>query len=64
MRLVISSKKELRSRERRRNKAKIEAALFIQRVYRAWVVRQELQERRYAAEDIQALFRGFSQRKR
>ena len=40
------------------------AVLYIQRVYRAWVVRQELQERRYAAEDIQALFRGYAQRKR
>ena len=40
------------------------AVLYIQRVYRAWVVRLELQERRYAAEDIQALFRGFAQRKR
>ena len=69
--LVISSKKELRSRERGKNKARIEVALYIQRIYRAWVVWQELQERRYAAEerryaaeDIQALYRGFAQRKR
>ena len=28
------------------------------------LVRQEIQERTYAAEDVQALFRGFAQRRR
>jgi hypothetical protein len=37
---------------------------FLARADRAWVVRQELAERQYASEDIQALFRGFVARKK
>ena len=40
LRLVISSKKELRTRERKKNSAKDTASVAIQRIFRGWCAAQ------------------------